>query len=70
MLRYAFGLILFAMGAHSIWQALRAGPLAIGYGHGHRRTIDQPKWYHRGLWLCVGLIFVMGGVLFLSRWHW
>jgi hypothetical protein len=32
MLRYAFGLMLFAMGVHSIWQALRAGPLAIGYG--------------------------------------
>lgn len=65
MLRYAFGLVLLAMGLHTIWQALRASPLGIGYGHAHRITILSPKWYHRGLWLCVGLVFLMGAVLFL-----
>ena len=67
MLRYAFGLMLFAMGLHTIWQALKARPMVIGYGHGHRMTIASPKWYHRTLWLCVGLVFLMGAVLFVIR---
>jgi hypothetical protein len=65
MLRYAFGLILLAMGLHTIWQALRASPLVIRYGHSHRITIANPTWHHRGLWFCVGLVFLMGAVLFL-----
>jgi hypothetical protein len=67
MLRYAFALMLFAMGLHTVWQALRARPLVIGYGHGHLITISSPKWYHRMLWLCVGLAFLTGAVLFVSR---
>jgi hypothetical protein len=68
MVHYAFGLMLFVMGLHTIWQALNARPLVIGYGHGHRITIARPKWYHRALWLCVGLVFWMGAaVLFVIR---
>ena len=66
MLRAVFGLMLSAMGLHTIWQALKAGSLVIGYGHGHRITIASPKWYHRALWSCVGLVFLMGAVLFMS----
>ena len=66
MLRDVFGLIFGAMGLHTIWQALMARPLVIGYGHGHRITIASPKWYHRALWSCVGLVFLMGAVLFMS----
>jgi hypothetical protein len=64
MLRYIFGLLLLAMGLHTTWQALRAGPLVLGYGHGHSINIPKPKWYHRGLWLCVGLVFLIGAVVF------
>jgi hypothetical protein len=69
MLRYALGLMLGAMGLHTIWQALRACPLVIGYGHGHRITIASPKWYHRALWVCVGLVFLLGAVLFVIGAH-
>lgn len=67
MLRYGFGLLLLLMGLHTTWQALRASPLVIGYGHGHRITIDSPKWYHRGIWLGVGFVFLMGAFLFLTH---
>jgi len=66
LLRYAFGLLLFAMGMHTIRQAARPGPLVIRYAHGHRITISSPKWYHRGLWACVGTVFLMGGLLFVG----
>jgi uncharacterized membrane protein YfcA len=66
MLRYIFGLLLLAMGLHTTWQALRAGPLVLRYGHGNRMNIPKPKWYHRGLWLCIGLVFLIGAVVFLS----
>jgi hypothetical protein len=65
VLRYGFGFLLLVMGLHTVWQALRAGPLVIGYGHGHRLTIANPKLYQRALWLCVGLIFFAGGILFV-----
>ena len=65
MLRYILGFLLMAMGLHTAWQALRRGPLVIGYGHGSRRTIANPHWYQRALWLCVGLVFLMGGMLFV-----
>lgn len=67
MLRYAFGRMLCAMGLHTIWQGLRARPLVIGYGYGHRITVTSPKWYHRALSLYVGLVFLIGATLFLSR---
>jgi hypothetical protein len=43
MLRYAFGLMLGAIGLHTIWKAAGDRPLVIGYGHGHRITIASPK---------------------------
>ena len=66
MLRYVFGLMLGAMSLHTIWQALKARPLVIGYGHSHRITIASPKWYHRAFWSCVGLVSLMGAVLLMS----
>jgi hypothetical protein len=64
MLRYGFAILLLAMGLHTVWQAFRAAQLGIGYGHGHRITIVNPKWYHRGLCLCVGVIFLIGAPRF------
>ena len=64
-LRYAFGFVLIAMGIHTVHQSLKTGPLTIGYGHGHRLTIAKPSWYTRALWLCVGLVFLTGGFLFV-----
>lgn len=60
MLRHALGLLLLAVSLHTIGQALRASPLVIGYGHGRRITIDSPRWYHRGLWFYLGLVFLAG----------
>jgi len=65
LLRFAFAIILTVMGLHTVWQALTAKPLVIGYGHGHEITIANPRWYHRGLWLLVGLVFSGGGLVFM-----
>ena len=30
--------------------------------HCHRMDLTKPKEYHRGLWLCIGLVCLIGGV--------
>jgi len=64
-LRCALGFVFIVMGMDTVRQALRPGPLSIGYAHGHRKTIVNPRWYQRALWLCVGLVFLTGGLLFV-----
>ena len=68
-MRYIFGFLLLAMGLHTIWLALRATPLVIGYGDGNKVNIPDPKWYQRALWLSVGVVFLLGAAIFLSGSH-
>jgi hypothetical protein len=64
MIRYAFVVLLAAMGLHTVWQAIMSRPLVIGFGHGRRINIDHSRWYHRVLWLCVGAVFLIGAAIF------